>query len=242
MLTGLPVVYAIKPHEQSSDQRHPLGTMGFTNDGRTYRYANVGGSDLDPGKLAIAVDITSTHEDIAVNTFLIGENTMTVTAGATVSANEYDEGFVNVTSGTGQGIMYGIKSHTTVSGSGSVVLTLNDLIAVTAASGTKVTLVHNKYKDIIVSDGTLADLAVGVPNVTLGGDGFGWIQTGGLCSVLNDGTTTVVAGKPVTIGDVTSGAVEDINAVTETQVGLTPAGAVGATGEYVAINLTLDKG
>ena len=242
MLTGLPVVYAIKPHEQSSDQRHPLGTMGITNDGRTYRYANAGGVDLDPGKLTIAVDVTSTHEDIAVNTFLIGENTMTVTAGGTVSANEYDEGFVNITSGTGQGIMYSIKSHTTSSGSGSVVLTLNDLIAVTAVAGTKVTLIHNKYKDIIVSDGTLADLATGVPNVTISADAFGWVQTGGLCAVLNDATTTVVAGQPVTIGDVTSGAVEDINAVTETQVGLVPAGAVGATTEYVSINLTLDKG
>lgn len=241
-MTGLPVVYAIKPHEQSTDQRHPLGTMGFTNDGRIYRYANAGGSDLDPGKLAIAVDIDSNQEDIAVNTFTIGETTMTVTAGATISANEYDEGFVNITSSTGEGIMYSIKSHDTVSGSGSVVLTLNDVIAVTAVAGTKVTLVKNKYKDIIVSDGTLADLPVGVSNITISANAFGWIQTGGLCSVLNDQTTTVVAGKPVTIGDVTSGAVEDINAVTEPQVGLVPAGAVGATTEYVPINLTLDKG
>lgn len=242
-MTGLPVVYAIKPHEQSTDQRHSLGTMGFTNDGRTYRYVNAGGSDLDPGKLTIAVDITSDHEDIAVNTFGIGDTTLTVTLGGTaITANEYDEGFVNIISSTGLGTMYSIKSHPISAGSEDIVITLNEPIVVVAASGTKVTLVRNKYRDIIVSDGTLADLPVGVPNVIISSDAFGWVQTGGLCAVLNDGTTTVVAGKPVTIGDVTSGAVEDIAAATENRVGIVPAGAVGATTEYVSINLTLDKG
>jgi len=241
MLTGIPAIYGINPHRISSDQKHPLGTLGIMNDGRAYRYAKAGGSDLSPGKLCIKTDLVADHQDIAVNTFTVGDRNITVSVGATaITAYDYDEGFVGIISSTGAGITYKIKSCPESSGSEDVVIELTEPIRVTAASGTKVTLYKNKFRDVIVSDGTLADIPVGVPNVTITTLYYGWLQTKGPCSVLNDETTTVVVGQPVTIGDVTSGAVEVINAVTEPMVGMCPAGMTPVTTEYVVIELTLD--
>ena len=240
MLSGQISVFGIKPHESGSTQLHNLGTIGTAPDGRIYRYANAGAVALGPGLLTIAVDITTNHEDLAVNTFSVGDKTITATLGATaITANEYDGGYVNVTDATGQGIMYQIESAPATDASGSVIITLKDPIVVAAEAATTVTLVRNKYKDIIVSDGTLADLPVGVPNVTIAANEFGWVQTKGMCSILVDGNDTT-AGTPITIGDTASGAVETRNAATEVHVGTQPAGTGADTGEYGVFHLELD--
>lgn len=240
-LTGVPVVYGIKPHEDTTTQLHPLGTLGFTNDGRAYRYSQAAGTALSPGQICIAADITSAHEDIAVNTFAIGDTSMTVTLGGTaVTANEYDEGFVNVTDANGQGIAYSIKAHQTSSaGSEDIVITLNDLIVIAAEASTTVTLVRNKYRDILVSSGSQTDLPTGVPNVTIAIDAFGWLQTGGLCSVLVGSNNTEV-GTPVTFDASTSGGLEGRDAVAEPEIAVQPAGAGADVGEYGVFELTLD--
>lgn len=241
-LTGVPVVYGIKPHEDSVTQLHPLGTLGFTNDGRTYRYANnAGSSALDPGKICVAADITTNHEDRAVNTFAIGDISLTIGIGGTaITSNEYDEGFVVITDDDGQGIAYSIKSHETSSvGSVDIIVTLNDPIVIAAIDNTTVTLVRNKYRDIVVSNGTQTDLPVGVPNVTIAIDSFGWVQTGGLCSVLVGSNDTEV-GTPVTLDASTNGGLEGLDAVAEPQVAIQLAGVGADVGEYGTFELTLD--
>jgi len=237
----MPVVYGIHPHTASSEQKHPLGTVGLMNDGRAYRYGQAAtAADLAPGKICIAPDITTNHEDCAVNTFTIGDRTIDVTLGATaITGNEYEEGFVNITDETGQGIMYKIKRCPPTDSEGEVTITLEEPIRVTAAAATTVTLYRNKYRDIVVSASTKTDLPVGVPNVTIAADYYGWFQIKGPCSVLNDETTTVVAGTPVVIGAVTAGAVEVAAADTEAVVGICPAGAVADEEEYTVIELTL---
>ena len=237
----MPVIYGIHPHKASSEQKHPLGSLGLMNDGRAYRYAKAGGLDLSPGKLCISTDLVTNHEDLAVNTFKVGDRNIDVTVGGTaISAYDYDEGFVNITDGTGEGIMYKIKHCPATSGSEAVTIELTEPIRVTAVDATTVTLYKNKYRDVIVSASSKVDIPVGVPNVTIATTYYGWLQTKGPCSVLNDETTTVAVGQPVTIGAVTVGAVEVIAAVTEPIVGMVPAGALGDTEEYVVIELTLD--
>jgi len=239
-MTGAPVIYGINPHTASEDQKHPLGTKGVTSDGRTYRYAQAASVALSPGKLCIAPDVTTHHEDCAVNTFLINAKNITVTLGATaITGNEYEEGFVNITDGTGEGIMYKIKSCPATDASGDVIVELAEPIKVAASAATTVTLYRNKYRDVLVSDGTQADLPVGVPNVTIAIDYYGWLQTGGPCSVLVD-ANDITVGKPVTIGDGTAGGVESLNAATENPVGFNPAGVDADAGEYGVIELTLD--
>lgn len=238
----MPVIYGIHPHKTSTEQKHPLGSLGLMNDGRAYRYCqNAGSSGLNPGQLSVAPDVTANHEDRDVNSFLVGDRSITIAIGATaITGNEYQEGFVNITDETGQGIMYKIKNIPTSSGSETITVDLEEPIRVTAVAATTATLYRNKYRDVVISDGTLTDVPVGVPNVTISTDDYGWLQVGGPCSVLNDASTTVVAGQPVTIGQATNGAVEVIAAATEPTVGICPAGAVGATGEYVVVELTIN--
>lgn len=241
-MNGNASVYGIKPHETGTTPLHQLGTKGISADGRVFRYTQAASTQVAAGKLTIAQDVTGDHEDLAVNTAAVGDTTLSVTLGSTaISGNEYDEGLVNVTDGTGEGFMYPIESAPATDASGTCVVQLAYPIHTAFAAATTVTLVRNKYRDIIISDGTQADLPVGVTTSVLGSDEYGWVQTGGYCSVVNDGSTTIVAGQPVTIGDATSGGVEVHNAATEVTVGFCPAGAVGATGEHVVVWLTLDS-
>ena len=238
----MPVIYGIHPHKTSTEQKHPLGSLGLMNDGRSYRYAQAAtAAALAPGMICIAPAITTNHEDLAVNTFAVGDRSITVTVGGTaIAAEEYQEGFVNVTDETGQGIMYKIKNIPTSAGSEDVTVDLEEPIRVAAHADATVTLYRNKYRDIVVSASSKAAVPVGVPNVTIAADYYGWVQVGGPCSVLNDETTTAVAGTPVTIGAVTVGAVEPLAAATEPYVGNVPAGAIGDTEEYIVIELTLN--
>jgi len=242
-MTGAPVIYGINPHTASSDQKHPLGTMGVTNDGRTYRYAqNAGSNALSPGKLCQAPDITGHHEDRPVNSFLVNDKTMSVALGATaITGNEYEEGFVNVTDETGEGIMYKIKSCPPTDSSGTVLIELAEPIIVAAHADATVTLYRNKYRDIVITAqaSDQAVLPVGVPNVTIAADYYGWIQTGGPCSILID-SQEITVGKPITVGSAVDGAVESLNAATEPPVGFNPAGVDADAGEYGVFELTLD--
>ena len=239
-LSGGATVFGIRPHASGSVPLHNLGTRGETPDGRIYRYANAGGTGLAAGGLCIAVDIEAQHEDLAVNTAAVGDKTLTVTLGSTaIAANEYDGGYVNVTDEDGQGIMYQIDSAPETALSNDVVIQLHDPIAVAFVANTTVTLFRNKYKDVIVSDGTQADLPVGVPNVIISANEFGWLQTGGPCSIEVDSNDTTV-GAPITIGDNGSGAVETLNAATEVLVGIQPKGSGADTGEFGIFILQLD--
>lgn len=239
-LTGTPIIYGISPHNAGAEQMHPLGSRGVTNDGRIYRYVQNASTAIVPGKLCVAPDITTNHEDRAVNTFAIGDRSITVTLGSTaITGNEYEEGLVNITDDTGEGIMYKIRSCPPTDSGGTVTILLAEPIVIAAVDNTTVTLYRNKYRDIIVSDGTQADLPVGVPNITIAIDNYGWVQTGGPCSILVDSNDTT-AGSPITIGANADGAVETRNANTEVIVGTQPVGNNAVAGEYGIYELRLD--
>jgi len=241
-LFGVPAIYGINPY--STDTRtvpeHNLGALGFTDDGRTYRYSQAAGTALVTANLQVAADIETQHEDLAVNTFAVGDKTITVTLGSTaITGNEYQEGFVNVIDQLGEGIMYGIKSAPATALSTDVIILLDHPIVVAAEATTTVTLVRNKYRDIVISDTTQADLPVGVTQVAWSANEFGFLQTGGFASILVDSNDTV-AGQPITIGGAVNGAVETHNAATEVTVGMQPVGANSDAGEHGAYILTLD--
>jgi len=234
-------VFNLNPHSSDTVQQHDLGTLGITRKGDKYRYAEAGAAALNPGQLCIATDVTANHEDLAVNTFAIGDTSITVTLGGTaVVANEYAGGKMFVIDELGQGIAYLIDQHeASAAGGEDIIVILKEPIQVAAAAATTVTLVRNKFKNILVSDGTQADLPVGVPNVDIAASSFGWVQTGGLCSILVDANDST-AGTPVTIGDGTAGAVETKNGASESLVGIQFAGTGADVGEYGAFDLALE--
>lgn len=244
-MTSNPVIFGINPFDGNSENpQHQVGVKGVSPEGKVFRYVKCGGTGIAVGKLCIAPDVQSNHEDIAfASAGSVGDTKISVTLGATgVDANEYDEGFLCVIDDTGEGYSYPIERHDT-SSSGSeninVYIKQPGLRAATTTS-TTVTLVSNPYKNVLISDGTQTDLPVGVTVKALTANYYGWVQTGGIASVLTDNNGST-AGTPVTIGDTNSGAVETRNAAGEPYVGIVPAGANGTAGEHNPVYLQIDS-
>ena len=241
MLTGIPIIYGLNPKVTQTTPEHQLGVMGVSSDGRVFRYSQAASTEIAAGKLCVMADITTNHEDLVVNTFGIGDKTLDITLGGTaVVGNEYQEGFVMVIDQIGEGHYHKMKSAPAQSNTtGVFVPTLYDPIEVAAEASTTVTIIRNKYRDVVISDGTQADLPIGVTPIVVPTDAFFWAQTKGLCTILVD-TNNTVAGQLITIGANGSGAVETHNAATEVIVGVQPVGANSDVGEHGLYELTLD--
>lgn len=228
---------------EDSEQRFPLGSKVSTADGRVYRYCQNAGTALARGKLTVAAGIVANHEDLAVNTAAIGDKSLTVTLGATgVTENEYAEGYVVVVDDTGEGVAHKIDGHAAADAAAEVVIYLETPIETAFGAATTVTLVKNKYRDVVIATGgTQTDIPVGVPNIAVTADYYFWAQSGGVAAVLTSGTNTATAGEPVTIGEATNGSVSGRDAVAEPLVGIAPATTAPTSGEYNPYLLLIDN-
>lgn len=235
-------------YEVSTEQHHPAGTRGFSQDGRAWRYSvqNTAAA-LDIGKLAVRQALTAGHLNMAVTTtavFGVGDKSISVETGATnLVANEYRNGFAYMTDGTGEGQYYKIAAnpahvHAT---DPTAVIELYDTIATAGASGsTTVSLHRNAYYGPAHS--TTLGPPVGVPNVTLPVGSttaqYGWLQTWGECPVWGETTVGGIALADALIHDTgTAGAVIVGAAVTDRVVGYSL--DTGVDTEYQAVFLTI---
>lgn len=237
-LSGGVQLFAHDILETSDTQAHPLGALGITKDGRKYRYARAGATALDPGKLTVNSTIVANHENIAVAAAAaVGAKSVTVTLGATAAtADQYKDGYLVINDAAGEGVAYLIKGHPAADSAASLTVELDQPLAVALTTSSEATLIANKFADVVISAADQADTPAGVPNVAIAATEFGWLQTGGVCSVLADETLTV--GKECTIGSSVTGAVELQDAVAEPVVGI--AIQAGVDTEYRAVDLTLD--
>jgi len=186
-----------------------LGARAVASDGRVYRYA-LAGETLVPGTLLQGPIEHTNHQNLAPTAnAALGATTFTVTLGATAAtANEYAGGWAIITQTPGQGYQYKIKSHPAADSSATLALTLEDplQVAITAAAS-KVDLVQNPYSGVIINPSTATSCPVGVAVYPITSAYYGWIQTGGVATVLAaDGA--VVVGTNVTASNATPGAVE----------------------------------
>jgi len=169
--------------DASSTQKESLGLMRPTEDGRMFRYAKAGGSDLAPGKLNFTTQIVSDHTNIAVAAAAaIGENqvTVTATAGTAIAANGLRDGYLQVNDATGEAYQYLIGGNTAITASGTTVyISLVEPIKVALVAGTsEVTLVHNNQY-YVVESATEENVATGVPLVVVTTLYFFWNQVWG---------------------------------------------------------------
>lgn len=195
---------------ESSTQQLPLGIKGETGDGRVFRYAKVGATALVPGKVyATATEDTNFNNLAVAATAAIGATSVTVTLGGTAAtANLFSEGFAVVSSGTGAGYSYKIKSNPAqTSTSGSLVLTLEDKLVVALDTTSKITLKRNPYDGLIIMNATAAGGAIGVAVYPVTAAYYGWVQIEGIAPVLNDSTAFAV-GDMVSPSNATDGAAE----------------------------------
>jgi hypothetical protein len=165
---------------QTSDKRHPLGTRGYTRDGRVFRYAENGAAALAAGTaVQQAVPIVNWHRQLHPSTYDYGT---TIPAGSTylyvhfraissgtlpTSANILADGYMFVNDGTGNGQYLQIQSNTlstsTLAAAAcrtKVVFREGEILTskLHASSGvgggstdSVVGLLKNKYKDVVTS-------------------------------------------------------------------------------------------
>lgn len=225
----------------SSTQVHPLGTRGYDDMGRAYRYARAGASDLVAGNVIQGVGAVAGHLTLAVNTTsggtTPGSMSIAVTAVSAISTGLYNEGLLIVASGSGQGTAYKINSCPAVStgATGAFTLYFEDAMPVmtnmTIATSSKISLIPNPYMNVIQAPvTTLTGPIAGVCTYPITATQYGWLQTWGPAPVLSNDTTAL--GDPVIGVGSTAGRVEGwvaaTSGATSTFLGnLTRGGAIG---------------
>lgn len=250
-------------YTQTSDKRMPLGTRGYTKDGRVFRYAKSGATAITIGKLCqgIVIDanldmdiIMADSTDWAAPT--TGSTAVYLsTAQSITTANTYADGYLFVTDGAGEGQMVQIKTNeATTAAAGPQTAPRLDLFedgtfqtALTTAS--EVGLARNIYDAVVmVPDAAPTAVPIGVAPVTTTGNYYFWIQTWGPCPCVTGNTLVVseaiIAGSATAEGAVVGGGVFPI-ASGDTGPDVTSAVrvgevmSVGTNGEYSLIYLKL---
>jgi len=204
-----PTTLAQDSFTSSSTQQHPLGTRAVTRDGRVFRYCQMGAADAVAGDLYQSAAPIPNHLALTAPVVAIGATSFSCTPGATGgAANLYSEGYLQVDTTPGNGYIYKILGHAAITA--SVAFTLNlvpeDAIQIALTASSRIGLLHNPYKNVILPPTTQTATVVGVAPCIITATQYGWLQTWGIASVLINGTPAITA--PVVNSGTTTGAVD----------------------------------
>jgi len=223
-IIGTPQVGAdIDIYDTGSSPKYAVG-FGFTRaDGAKYRYAHFGATtnrgvlastDVDESNLiytdaARMVALTANLVDVEGETITpnsIDSRYMQVTVTAT--ADQFAGGYVSINSGTGIGFTYRIKGNTATDdpSSDDCRLELYDKIVVAIDSNSGLQLCGSRYANLEIVDDSDDRLAAGVTVTNNSSSGYGWVQTRGVATVLQDATLPTT-GDTVYVSSNTDGAI-----------------------------------
>lgn len=239
MLSGLPIIYGINPYSSETTPSHSLGAVGFTSDGRRFRYVrNNATNAMVAGELQQSQVEDTGEQALSVAAAAIGATQVTTTSTVTVTANEYAEGYIVATvTGAGLGRYYKIKSHPAATAA-VVTFTLYDPIETAFTATTDIDVVPNPY-DLVLQYATgLTGIPVGVAMTAVPASSYAWVQSGGPGVCLADASGAVTVGTKVTVSNQTAGCIEDADSDTQPVVGVALTGIAQA--EYGMVNLMLD--
>lgn len=205
--------------EESSTQKHQLGTVWDLNDGTgdMFAYCKNGAVALASGKMVQGAIPVANHNEFTGGAGTVGALDSTeITIGQTVTtaltANEYDDGFIHTVLATGLGQGWRIKSHTT---GVTPVFQLESFIRTALDTTTKFSFVANMYSSTVVSPTTPTAAAIGIPQIPVTASFYYWVKIVGLSSLLMDTGDTVLignsVGKPSTTALTGSGGLVGLN-------------------------------
>lgn len=169
----------------------------------------------------------------------VGTNSILVTNGATVlKQNLYAGGYLVVASGTGIGQTLEIASHAAAAASATFIVTTSDPIQTTLDATSKISLIANPAKQVIVFPTTATGVPVGVtvypvpaavlatfdgtsglPTTTLGTPQYAFVVSRGPVSCLVDSTVTGVC-FPLGGSQTTAGCVGVATLTTKPQIAI----------------------
>ena len=232
------------PYTESATQLFPLGTILDWGD-RAFRYAQMDGA-VTAGLLLQQPAHVANHTQMATTAGYAITTDDTIisveTVGTDLTANQYREGYLYVNDGTGQGQSWRVKSNPAHDHSDdpSVEITVFGKVstALVASATSQVALMANPYKDVVVAPVTETGAVVGVTNIDMTDDYYGWIQVRGPKACLA-ASTLVLGHRCVRNDTTTAGAVMADNGDDLCQVvGSVMAGVVVDT-EYCMIDLSI---
>jgi len=203
------------PYSVGLTQLYALGTKLIDGE-RSYRYARANDTAIAAGKLVQSAVSTTTHQGMVPAATAIGATTVTVTLGGTnaVKADEYKDGYLMVSAGTGIGTMYKISGNAAANASAACAVTIYEPITVALVNAnSKIDLTPNPYGSLDGdSDGgvkitatTLTSAVAGYSHVAVAAKSFFWAQTKGPATILTSGTVAI--GNLVVASTATAGAV-----------------------------------
>ena len=188
-------------HEESSTQQYTLGTQLWYGDGRKFRYASSGAA---LSKAYMTCSATNTPNCVAEAQGTSGVNveigdmeiTIDVTNASGITDDLYAEGYVSVDTSTGIGDIYKIvacKLLTTTTAR----LLLETKIRTAWAAGTTISLLRNRFRDVVVFPTTATQPATGIPLIDVTSGYYFWAQTKGEAPCYVDTGDTIVLGEMV---------------------------------------------
>ena len=204
-----PNAYGQDGFTSSSTQIHELGRRAVTKDGRVFRYAVAGASDTVAGSIYQSSAPIANHLAQTPPAVAAGATSFSFTPGATAgAANLYAEGYLQVDTTPGNGYTYQVSGHAAITASTAFTLNLvpSDPIQVALTTSSRVGLVANPFKNVIVMPTTATAAVAGLAGYVITTGQYGWLQTWGPASTLINGTPGVGIG--VVISATTAGAVD----------------------------------
>lgn len=191
-LAGPTMTFAQNIFSESSSQMHQFGELAHTNDGRAFRYCQVGASALAAGKLyQCRAEDTSNFQNLTAAVNSVGDLSVTTTTTVTLTANQLAGGFLSIESATtGAGFTYKIKSHAAASGA-VVTFNLEDPIIVATTGTVNIDVHPHPYDDVIIAPTTASSANAGFAVYNVTALYYGWLCVLGPTSALAQGTIVV---------------------------------------------------
>jgi len=236
--------------EQSATPKYHVGYLVEQADGSAYRYVHFGAT-VNRGVLVAQdfseMSVADTDNAIIAPASAVAVNGETVKPGAlgsrfveitlsSIGANRFAGGKFITTDDTGEGYTYDIVGNTATDdpASGNFRLELAQPLQVAVSNDTDFSIIANKYHNLEIATGATDAIVVGVSCATISAaDNYGWIQTRGVCGVLQDADLPPI-GSMVQLSLETSGAV--------TRLGGTTAGSIGNWEHSVVVGRCVDIG
>jgi len=177
-------------------QRMPLGTRGFTNDGRVFRYSQAGATALTANKLVISAaqgPASTSTDQVAYEAYAVGTTyvklSLSTVALPVLAADFFKDGFLvcNSTDVAYQQVVpvhgnEALVSSTALNQQTGIWLKQPGLKKLTATATGMFKLVQNPYKGVLVSsDGNGPGMPMGVTPCAVAASYFFWAQTWGPC-------------------------------------------------------------
>ena len=229
-----------------SSETVPVGTQMVIEDGRIFRFTEAAGAALVVANLNEgAVPSANTTTEV-VATLAAGVTVLTSvgTTTANLAANILVNGYVYTDNATTLPLMR-IKSNTLLlqaSTPATNTITLFQPTPTAIAEGNTISYYVNPWRDVLVFATTPVSVPTGVGKVALTANQYGWLQTGGPCSVSYDSTTTAInsVGDPVGPSSNTAGSIMGSAAADTIPIIGLQYGVVEGTGEQDLIFLTIE--